>query len=160
MFMATIIIYMTTHGCTEKAVRLLMGQLHDDINLVNLEGMPDPDLALYDRVIIGGSVHMGGIQKELKEYCSRNRALLADKKLGLFLCCMYEGSTAQKQFEDAFPEELRTHATAVGLFGGEISFDKMNSLEKMIVKKVARIEHDISKLNHLAIKEFAQKISG
>ena len=64
--MATLIVYMTTHGCTEKATRLLMIQLKDDINIVNLEGFPDPDLSLYDRVIIGGSIHMGGIQKDLQ----------------------------------------------------------------------------------------------
>ena len=48
----------------------------------------------------------------------------------------------------------------IGLFGGEITFDKMNALEKMIVKKVAKIGQDVSKLNHLAIKEFATALNG
>jgi menaquinone-dependent protoporphyrinogen oxidase len=158
--MATLILYMTTHGCTEKAVRILMNHLNDDINLVNLEGVADPDLSLYDRVIIGGSIHMGEIQKGLKKYCERNLPELLKKKIGLILCCMFEGDVAKKQFEEAYPEALRNHAAATGLFGGEISFDKMNVLEKLIVKKVAKIDQDVSKLNQLAIKEFAQKISG
>ena len=158
--MPTIIIYMTTHGCTEKATRLLMNQLSDDINIVNLEGVPDPDLDRYDRVIIGGSIHMGEIQKELRRYCERNLQKLLSKRVGLFLCCMYEGDVAAKQFEEAYPAELRAHAAAIGLFGGEISFDKMNSLEKMIVKRVAKIDQDVSKLNNLAIKEFAAALNG
>jgi menaquinone-dependent protoporphyrinogen oxidase len=158
--MATLIIYMTTHGCTEKATRMLMNSLNDDINLVNLDGFPDPNLSLYDRVIIGGSIHMGEIQKGVKKYCERNMDALLTKKVGLFLCCMFDGDIAKKQFEDAYPLELRNHAASIGLFGGEITFDKMNVLEKMIVKKVAKIDQDVSKLNQLAIKEFAQKLSG
>jgi menaquinone-dependent protoporphyrinogen oxidase len=157
--MATLILYMTTHGCTEKATRMLMNNLNDDLTIVNLEGVPDPDLSKYDRVIIGGSIHMGAIQKDLRKYCERNLEGLLQKKVGLFLCCMFEGDVAKKQFEEAYPESLRTHATAIGLFGGEITFDKMNILEKMIVKKVAKIDQDVSKLNQLAIKEFAAAIS-
>lgn len=158
--MATLIVYMTTHGCTEKATRMLMECLSDDLHIVNLEGMADPDLTPYDRVIIGGSIHMGEIQKDLKKYCERNTAILLQKKLGLFLCCMFEGERAQRQFEDAYPEALRTHASAIGLFGGEIHLSRMNELEKMIVNKVAKIERDVSKLNHLAIKEFAAAMAG
>jgi menaquinone-dependent protoporphyrinogen oxidase len=158
--MATLILYMTTHGCTEKATRMLMSQLNDDLTIVNLDGVPDPDLSKYDRVIIGGSIHMGEIQKDLRRYCERNVDGLLSKKLGLFLCCMFEGAAAKKQFEDAYPQALRDHASATGMFGGEISFDKMNTLEKMIVKNVAKIDQDVSKLNQLAIKEFAAAISG
>jgi menaquinone-dependent protoporphyrinogen oxidase len=158
--MATLILYMTTHGCTEKATRMLMNSLNDDLTIVNLEGVPDPDLSKYSRVIIGGSIHMGEIQKELRKYCDRNLEKLLEKKVGLFLCCMFDGDVAKKQFEDAYPEALRTHASATGMFGGEITFDKMNTLEKLIVKKVAKINQDVSKLNQLAIKEFAEAISG
>ena len=158
--MATLIVYMTTHGCTEKATRMLMNSLNDDINIVNLDGFPDPNLDLYERVVIGGSIHMGEIQKGLKKYCERNLDALLTKKLGLFLCCMFDGEVAKKQFEEAYPLELRNHASATGMFGGELTMDKMNALEKMIVKKVAGADHDISKLNQLAIREFAQKMAG
>jgi len=158
--MATLIIYMTTHGCTEKATRMLMNCLNDDINIVNLDGFPDPNLSLYDRVIIGGSIHMGEIQKGLKKYCERNLDDLLTKKVGLFLCCLFNGEIAQRQFADAWPLQLRNHATAAGLFGGEITFEKMSEKEKMIVKKVAKVDQDISKLDQAAIREFAQKLAG
>ena len=138
---------------------MLMNQMKDDLHIVNLEGFPDPDLSGYDRVVIGGSIHMGGIQKDLRKYCERNLEKLLEKKLGLFLCCLYEGDIAKKQFEEAYPEVLRQHASAIGMFGGEISFDKMNALEKMIVKKVAKVAQDVSRLNHLAIKEFASALN-
>ena len=158
--MATLILYMTTHGCTEKATRMLMNCLNDDINIVNLDGFPDPNLSLFDRVIIGGSIHVGEIQKGLRKYCERNLDDLLTKKVGLFICCLYNGDIARKQFEDAWPLQLLNHATAKGLFGGEITFGKMNDMEKMIVEKVAKIDQDVSKLDQPAIRVFAQKLSG
>jgi menaquinone-dependent protoporphyrinogen oxidase len=158
--MATLIVYMTTHGCTEKATRMLMECLKDNLHIVNLEGVVDPDLSPYDKVVIGGSIHMGEIQKDLKRYCERNTETLLRKKLGLFLCCMFDGDVAKRQFMEAYPEALRNHASAIGMFGGEISLDRMNDLEKMIVKKVAKIDRDISKLNHFAIKQFAEAMTG
>ena len=62
--------------------------------------------------------------------------ILKQKRLGLYLCCMEEGETAQKQFNEAYPVELRDHATALGLFGGAFNFEKMNAFERMIIKKV------------------------
>lgn len=158
--MATLIVYMSQHGCSEKATQLLVSSLSDDITLVRLDGVPDPDLTRFDRVIIGGSIHMGEIQRGIRKYCERNMDELLKRRVGLFLCCMFEGDVARKQFEAAFPPELIGHATVTGLFGGEISFDKMTALEQMIVKKVAKIDHDVSRLNVSAIKEFARTFKG
>ena len=158
--MSTLILYTTTHGCTEKCVRFLMLRLNDEVTVVNLKNTPEQDLTLYDRVIIGGSIHMGGIQKELRKFCDQNQDMLLRKKLGLFLCCLFEGEVAQKQFEEAYPAALRAHATATGLFGGEITFGKMNALQKMVVKKVAKISQDVSKLDETAMNEFARAVSG
>jgi len=160
MVMSTLILYMTTHGCTEKCVQFLMVRLNDEVTVVNLKNTTEPDLTLYDRVIIGGSIHMGGIQKELRKFCDQNQTILLTKKLGLFLCCMFDGEVAQKQFADAYPEALRAHATATGLFGGEITFGKMNALQKMVVKKVAKISQDVSKLDETAMNEFARTVAG
>lgn len=82
---------------------------------------------------------------------------MLDKTLGLFLCCLFEGDVALKQFEDAFPENLRNKAIAHGLFGGELDFSKMNIIEKAIVKKVANVDDSVSKINYSNIKGFAEK---
>src|SRR5512138_746558 len=105
--MPTLILYMSAHGCTEKAIKLLMTGLHDDTTVVNMGTSPNPDITMYDRVIIGGSIHMGGIQKEIRKFCEARLGMLLTRKVGLFLCCMFEGEVARKQFEDAYPEPLR-----------------------------------------------------
>ena len=67
---------------------------------------------------------------------------------------MEEGDTARKQMEDNLPEDLRAHASALGLFGGEFDFEKMNFLEKAIVKKVAGVEKTVSRIDTEAVKTF------
>lgn len=79
------------------------------------------------------------------------------KHLGLFLCCMFEGEKAEQQFEATYPKELREHSSANGLFGGEFMISKMNFLERQIVKKVAGVTSDVSKINVEEIERFANK---
>lgn len=94
------------------------------------------------------------IQRKLKKFCEKNEESLLNKKLGLFLCCMEEGEKAQKQFENAFPEKLRGYATAKGFFGGAFRLDRMNAIEKAIIKKVAQVESDVSKISEKNISNF------
>lgn len=157
--MKTIIIYSTHNGCTEKCAKNLSQKLNGDISVVNLKNVTPKILNDYDTIIIGGSIRAGKIQSKIKKFCLQQAASLKTKRLGLFLCCMEQGDTAQKQFDDAYPEELRQHAMATGLFGGEFNFDKMNFLEKAIIRKVANVTESVSRISEENITEFAQQMN-
>lgn len=156
--MKTLIAYSTTHGCTEKTANELAGFLGGQTSVLNLKKNRIDNLNDFDRVIIGGSIHAGQIQKRVKDFCNKNLEILKIKELGLFICCMEEGETAQKQLMEAFPEELHKVAKATAFFGGAFDFEKMNFLQKMIVKKVAKVEHSTSKVDHEAIRKFSKKM--
>lgn len=154
--MNSLIVYCSTHGTTTKAVNLLRKQLVGEVIAINLDKrQPYSDLELFDRIIIGGSIHAGSIQKKIKLFIQEHEDVLQRKDLGLFLCCMRDGQEAQVQFEHAFPAHLREAATAKGYFGGEFIFSKMNFFEKMIIKSVSGEKKDLSKLDVQAIQEFA-----
>ncbi|HEX9973825.1 MAG TPA: flavodoxin domain-containing protein [bacterium] len=156
--MKTLIIYTTQHGCTEECAIKLQQQLNSDAELINIKKQKSGNLDDFKTIIIGGSIHAGQIQRKIKKFCQENLDKLKQKKLGLFLCCMEEGEKAQKQFQDAFPTELIQHATTTGIFGGEFNFEKMNFIEKAIIKKIAKIEKSVSKIDEKSILEFAEKI--
>jgi menaquinone-dependent protoporphyrinogen oxidase len=158
--MSTLIAYVSQHGAAEKAARQLEGKLQDDVTVVNLKKDTRPDPAGFDTVIIGGSIHAGKIQKAVKKFCQKNLDILTQKRLGLYLCCMEEGETAQKQFDEAYPAELRKQAAACGLFGGEFNFDRMNFLEKKIIQKVAGVSESVCKIKEEQIDQFARVING
>lgn len=156
--MKTLILFATRHGSSEKAAQMLKEQLISDVTLHNIKDKGTPDISDFDSVIIGGSIHAGEIQRNIKRYCEKNFEILLKKHLGLYLCCM-DKEKAQMQFEKAYNEELRESTIASSLFGGEFAMDKMNFLERSIVKKVAGIEKSVSNIDHAAIKRFAEKFN-
>ena len=156
--MKTLIAFCTTHGCTEKTANELKNFLGNNTTLCNLKKDQVPDLDIFDRIIIGGSIHAGKIQKTVKLFCDRNIEILKQKELGLFICCMESGENAQKQLVNAFPAELHDAAKASTYFGGEFNFGKMNFFEKLMVKKIAHVEESISMIDHSAIQMFSNRM--
>ena len=134
----TIILYATHHGAAEEAAAFLKTRLLD-AKVVDIKKNREVDLLPYDAVIVGGSIHMGRIQSAVQKLLLKESEVLLSKRLGLYLCCMYEGDTARQQFAEAFPKDLRSHARATGLFGGKFDFDKMSFFERAVIKKVAAV---------------------
>jgi len=157
--MSTLIAYATSSGTTGKIAQLLAELIDDGVSLIDLQKKSKIDLLNYNTVIVGGSIHAGQIQRKVKKFCQENLKTLKEKRLGLFLCCMEEGDTAEKQFTEAYPEELRKHAYVCGLFGGEFILEKMNFLQKAIVKKVAKVTQNVSKIKNDRIKQFAETLN-
>ena len=156
--MKTLIAYSTTHGCTGKIAEQMKNDFGGDVVLVNLKKDTLPDLSLFNRVIVGGSIHAGQIQKRVKDFCNQHLNELRNIELGLFITCMEEGDSAQKQLMDAFPGELQEAAKATAYFGGEFDFARMNFLQKMIVKKVAHINQSTSKVDYDAVRKFSKRM--
>ena len=156
--MKTLITYATNHGCTEKTALKLNDFLGGTAQLINLKENSNPDLTDYERIIIGGSIHAGRIQKTIKKFCEQHKNELMKKELGLFICCMEEGEKAQIQFNDAFQEVLRQNAKASACLGGEFDFEKMTAFQRMIIKKVAKVEHNTSRVDYEAIRQFSTKM--
>ena len=149
---------MSKHGSTEKMVEMLKAKLiNSEIDVINLKEKKSPDISKYADIIIGGSIHVGTIQKRITKLIEKNMNILLHKKIALFLCCMYEYEKRIEQFNNSFPEDLRNHSSANGLFGGEFVFEKMNFLEKTIVKKVSEYSSTVSKIDEKAIDEFVGK---
>jgi menaquinone-dependent protoporphyrinogen oxidase len=156
--MKTLIIYETLHGASEKCAEILKDKISHETAIMRLKHHDKINLDDYEIIIVGGSIHMGVIHTRVKEYIDKNLRTLISKPHGLFLCCMEQGENARIQFENAYPEELRKTAHAVGLFGGEFNFKKMNLFERKFTRKVAKIKTSVSHLRLEEIDKFAEKI--
>ncbi|PLX23957.1 MAG: flavodoxin [Salinivirgaceae bacterium] len=155
--MKTIIVYATSHGTTESVAEQIKSKLQGDVDLANIKKQKKIDLDAYDQIIIGGSIHMGVIQKKIKKFCEQNTHILLQKKLGLFLSCM-DDEKAQEQFDKAFSDELKAHATTYKLTGGEFKLEKMNFLERSIVKKVSGETESVNNLKPDRISELVKEL--
>jgi len=154
--MKTLILYASRHGCAEKCARKLAELLGGEVAVADFESSDRTALADTETMILGGSIHAGKIQKEVKRYIEKNLAALKGKRLGLFLCCMEEGQKAEEQFRNAFPPELVQAAKAKGLFGGEFNFERMTWWERAIIRKIAKIDASVSKIREDRISEFVE----
>ena len=153
-----LVIYMSRHGTTGKVAAELREKLGTEkTTLVNLERDYVPSLEQFNTVIIGGSVHAGTIQQELMTFCIKNKRELLQKRLGLFMCFM-NNDLQELEFEDSFPIDLRRHAIAKGLVGGEFLIEKMNTLERDAVKKAKGIDESVYRLDKSAIRKFIEDI--
>lgn len=157
--MNTLIVFSTKHGCTEKCVKILSKELKDNVDLVNLNTSKDTNISKYDKVIIGGSIYIGRIQKEVREFCSKYLEELKEKKIGLFICGMQEGDSINTEINQNFPKELIEMATVIKHFGGEFDFSKMNFFEKLIVKIVAKTSSNKSNILNDNINSFAKTMN-
>jgi menaquinone-dependent protoporphyrinogen oxidase len=168
--MNTLIIYATKHGSSKKCAEMLLDKLIGKVDLYNVKDGKDPDLSLYDKVIIGGSIYAGAVAKELTEFCRKNLDVLKEKKLGLYICCMND-KEAEKQINNVFPQELLNCSIVKKSFGGEFKFKEMNFFEKLIAKVVSKslakedpsatidTKKDIYMLSEESINEFANTMN-
>jgi menaquinone-dependent protoporphyrinogen oxidase len=158
--MKTLIVYCSMYGTTQKAAHLLSQGLEGEVLVVNLKSDKILfNLADFDSVIIGGSIHIGEIQVTITNFMKENREILLTKNLGLFLCCWHDGFVALDQFVKAFPKEFREKSIGNGIFGGEFPISKMGFIEKQMAEYIAGVTTDTSNLDLTSIMSFTKKLN-
>lgn len=155
----TAIVYMSMHGTTYKVACMIKDLLNENSTiLIDLGKEKTPDISMCSRIIIGGSIHMGEIQKEIKLFCENNKAILLSKQYGLFLCCMYDGDKATEQFNNAYTEVIRANAKSKALMGYEFNFDRMNLIERAMTKEISGFSGFMSKINFNELNRFVKEL--
>ena len=158
--MKGIIIYATRYGCTEKAAKILQKKI-PGIKTVNIMKEKAPDLSLFDTVILGGPIYVGKTLSGLASYMQQNIEILKKKKLALFLCAGEQDSVQiGRLLRDAFPEEIYRIAAVHEVFGGELRWEKLDFMTRLILKLVKGIKEGYSRLSEEKIGRFANEISG
>lgn len=146
------------HGFTERISQKMKEDLGDDVVLVNLKKERNPRLSPFSRVIIGGSIHAGKIQKRVREFCNRYSDELKEKEIGLFICCVEEGVSATSQLMNAFPEELRMVAKSTAIFKGCFDFEHMNFFDRFFVRKITGVKTSNVKVDFEAVRMFSKRM--
>ena len=157
--MSVLIAYATKYGCAEKCAKMLSEKITDKVDLCDLSKNKKVDPAPYDTVIVGGSMYMGRIMKQVPAFYQKHADTLKQKRTGFFLSAMAEGEDLKKELEASYPEDLRSSAHAVECFGGECIIGKLKPFHKFIYTKVAKTEEDLSRIDVEAIGRFAEAIN-
>jgi menaquinone-dependent protoporphyrinogen oxidase len=155
--MKTAIIYSSKYGTTEKVAGTIAEKLSatNEVELISLKNNPNPDISGFAAVILGVSVYAGQVSGKMKSFCKANETVLLQKKTGLFVCGMEpDMAKRRKELSDAYPAVLSEKAVATGFLGGEFQFEKMNFMERMIIKKIAKTDKSVQQIDQIAIESF------
>jgi len=155
----TAIIYTSHHGTTETVAKLIQQQLQPlPIDLIDLKVNKRPCTSNYETIILGSSIHAGKNQGIMQNFCKENMPELLQKRIGLFLCCMNKAESDQN-IQNAYPEILRNRAFSIQLMGGEYRMEKMNFIEKFLLKKIVKVTSSQSSINYAAVSGFVKEIN-
>ena len=158
--MKNVIIYATKYGSVANAARLLAGELQSETDIVRLGHDDLPTLDEYDSVVVGGSIYIGNIQKEVKKFCLDFEAELLEKKLGLFICAREKNEEKHRDIiRKNFPSELIDHSTATGWFGLEVHLEKASFMDRTAIRLIMHVKESFSDLKKENIAEFAAKMN-
>ena len=157
--MKVLIAYRSKYGTTESCARALSGRIKAETTLADLRLGHVPDVRGFDVVLIGGSIYGGRIQREVASFCEGREDLLLKRRTGLFLCCLSQGEHAKEQLQAAFPEWLAAHAFASSLFGGDLHYDRLTLLDKLLVRGLPRPPHGVSLIDTHAIAAMADMVN-
>ena len=157
--MKNLIVYSSKHGGTETIARKISSLLKDKSDLYNLNEKQKINLDEYQNIILGGSIYAGRLRKDLISFSEKNLQKLLTKNTALFISCMRDGEIAQEQIKNNYPEELYNHSKVKDYLGGEYNFDKLNFLEKMVVKKIAGVKENRKMYLNNKISEFAAEVN-
>ena len=157
--MKILIVYTSKYGCTSDCANSLKKKLPGNITLADITKVPmQVDINDYDTIIIGGSVYIGRVSKNLRAFCERNLDDLLKKNIGVFLC-----SALTDQFNDTlknnFPLLLLDNAKTTKLFGSEARLEKMNFMDKMMIKAITKGDYSSFKISYNSIDEFVSEIT-
>lgn len=157
--MKTLIAYATKHGCTETCARLLAEHLNGEVERIDLKEQSKIDLSLYDKVVLGSPVYVGKILKEVDIFANTHVNEIKQKTVGLFICGMQEEHTLRNELDVNYPSQLQEKAVVRECFGGAFDFSDMNFAEKMITRKVAKVDKDVSAIRKDVIISFAETLN-
>lgn len=131
--MNILILYASRGGATRECAEILYRKLsiHNTPHLVSAEeSLPAPDG--FDAVIIGSSIRMNRMNKQLKSYIKQHTETLSSMPTAVFFCCGYP-----RQFEEYVNIQLpKRLVCSLGhhCFGGELKPDKLKGFDKLVVR--------------------------
>ena len=155
--MKTLILYATKHGAAREIAHRISDHM-DGAVIHDLKQGGIPDLAEFDRVIIGSSLYAGSIRKEAKAFLAQHVSGLRQKTIGLFLSGIAAGEE-EKYFTDNFPPDILQSAKASSFLGGIFDPEKAGKLERMVIKIVTKKASYRNTIEDEKIKMFAETMT-
>jgi menaquinone-dependent protoporphyrinogen oxidase len=141
----TLILYATTEGHTARIVERIAQRLRDKGHTVEAhraDVIPaGVDLAAYDGVIFGASIHYGHHPGYLRALVRRLRAALADRPSAFFSVSLSAGGPgarpeAAQRYLETFLRQADWHPPQTATFAGALQYSKYGTFKKLLMRLI------------------------
>ncbi len=157
--MKTLIVFSSKYGTTESCAKKLASAIRGTAEVVDVKNESNKDLSTYDNIIIGGSIYVGTLNKNIKAFVENNEGLLKSKNVGLFLCCQDKQKALEEFMTLNFPAWTIEKAFVRGHLGHEIKLEAMNFFERGLLKHIMKVKESYSQIDEEAIARYAAEIN-
>jgi menaquinone-dependent protoporphyrinogen oxidase len=147
--MASVLVcYGTGEGQTAKVAERLAAALSDrghDPTVVDADDPPaDLDVAAFDAVLVGSSIHVGAHRPAVTDFVTENLEALAARPTGFFQLSLSSAADDEERrgeaagYVDSLVESTGWHPDRVGLFGGALRYSEYGFLTRLVMKRIAK----------------------
>jgi menaquinone-dependent protoporphyrinogen oxidase len=157
------ILYATKYGSTRDAAAELArlvtesGASDSEVQVIDLARAPA--LPEATTVVIGAPIYAGKIPKAVSRFVDANLDALLERRVGLYLSCLYGEERAERQLADNFPPRLVAHSFGRYYVGGRVKLGELRWLDRVIMKRVGGVDHDVDTLNAGEIARLAADVT-
>lgn len=141
-----LIAYGTSEGQTAKVAERIAETISErghDVTTLDVSGGGEHDVAAFDAVLVGSSIHVGKHQPAVAEFVTDHGAALSERPTGFFQVSLSSATDDEERraeaasYADTFVEETGFEPDRIGLFGGALRYSKYGFLKRMMLKRIA-----------------------
>lgn len=140
-----IVVYGTGEGQTAKVAERLATVLSDrghDAKAVDVTDDSRPDVADFDAVLVGASIHAGKHQSAVKRFATEAREALSNRPSGFFQVSLSsatdEGQEQAAGYVENFVEETGWTPDRIGQFGGALAYSRYGFLKRLFMTQIVK----------------------
>ena len=165
-----LLVYQTSEGHTAEVAERIAAILRagtDEVTLTPVHDAPD-NLAGYDGVVVGGSIHFAKYDSHLTKYAKQHAAELNRLPSAFFTVCMRaaEGQGDEdpevQSYLYGFTKETHWRPDITAVFGGELAYTKYGMIKRLVMRHIASnsglstdTKHDHDYTDWDAVEHFA-----
>jgi menaquinone-dependent protoporphyrinogen oxidase len=143
-----LIVYATREGQTKKVAYKIQEHIESmkhDITLFNAKDKNKPKLEDYDLLLFGGSMHAGGIEKELVSFINENKTVITNKPNSFFLVLLSAATKDPKLKEEwlleaknKLQEQIQVNFSHLEMIAGALMYSRYSWPMKWIMQRIAK----------------------
>lgn len=143
-----LVVYHSQEGHTGEVAEHIAKRIAEGGHEVDVALVSDgPDPGAYDCVIVGGSIHIGHLHKDLRAYARDHREQLNKVPNGFFQVSLTSATDDEEHLTHAseyavdFMKDTGWEPDLVALVGGAIRYTRYGFVKRHLVHHIAKGEH-------------------